>query len=49
MSETTASQSEGHVETPTGVIFWIAIVFSAFQLYTAAFSPISSQVVVLCC
>ncbi|MFT6589178.1 MAG: TRAP transporter 4TM/12TM fusion protein [Rhodoferax sp.] len=28
-----------------GVIFWIAIAFSAFQIYTAAFSPLSSQVV----
>lgn len=49
MSETTSIQSEdqsdGHTASLTGVIFWIAIVFSAFQLYTAAFSPISSQVV----
>src|SRR5690554_5440956 len=27
------------------VVFWIAVVFSAFQVYTAAFSPLSSQVV----
>lgn len=27
------------------VIFWIAVAFSTFQVYTAAFSPISSQVV----
>ena len=26
------------------VVFWIAVCFSAFQVYTAAFSPISSQV-----
>ncbi len=26
-------------------IFWVAVVFSSFQVYTAAFSPISSQVV----
>lgn len=25
-------------------VFWIAVLFSAFQIYTAAFSPISSQV-----
>lgn len=29
----------------TGAIFWIAIAFSFFQLITAAFSPLSSQVV----
>ncbi len=29
----------------TGPLFWIAILFSSFQLVTAAFSPISSQVV----
>ncbi len=29
----------------TGALFWIAIAFSGFQLVTAAFSPISSQVV----
>src|SRR5690554_7357015 len=27
------------------VVFWIAVAFSAFQVYTAAFSPLSSQVV----
>lgn len=26
-------------------IFWVAVLFSVFQVYTAAFSPISSQVV----
>ncbi len=29
----------------TGALFWIAIAFSCFQLITAAFSPLSSQVV----
>jgi TRAP transporter 4TM/12TM fusion protein len=29
----------------SGVIFWIALAFSSFQLWTAAFSPLSSQVV----
>jgi TRAP transporter 4TM/12TM fusion protein len=29
----------------TGIIFWIALAFSSFQLWTAAFSPLSSQVV----
>jgi TRAP transporter 4TM/12TM fusion protein len=28
-----------------GAIFWIAIAFSTFQIYTAAFSPLTSQVV----
>lgn len=31
-------------ELPTA-IFWIAVVFSCFQVWTAAFSPISSQIV----
>lgn len=26
-------------------VFWIAVIFSSFQIYTAAFSPLSSQVV----
>ena len=35
-----------HKSAPlSGVLFWIAIAFSSFQLITAAFSPISSQVV----
>ncbi len=29
----------------TRAVFWIAIAFSLFQVYTAAFSPLSSQVV----
>jgi hypothetical protein len=37
MSETTASQSEG---TPTGVIFWIAIVFSAFSSTPPPSAPV---------
>ncbi|MBU2410241.1 MAG: hypothetical protein KKC79_16520, partial [Gammaproteobacteria bacterium] len=28
-----------------GALFWIAVVFSAFQIATAAFSPLSSSVV----
>lgn len=28
-----------------GILFWIALAFSSFQLWTAAFSPLSSQVV----
>ncbi|MDR3367683.1 TRAP transporter permease [Rhodoferax sp.] len=34
-----------HTDTLSRPIFWIALVFSSFQLFTAAFSPLSSQVV----
>jgi len=37
-------QPGGKLELSTGV-FWVAIAFSSFQVYTAAFSPLSSQVV----
>ncbi len=37
-------QPGGRLELPRAV-FWIAIAFSSFQIYTAAFSPLSSQVV----
>ncbi len=37
--------TEPHDEGLRGAIFWIALAFSAFQIYTAAFSPLSSQVV----
>lgn len=33
------------VEIFTRSVFWVAVIFSAFQIYTAAFSPLSSQVV----
>jgi TRAP transporter 4TM/12TM fusion protein len=39
-----AASSPRHPELP-GLTFWIALAFSAFQLITAAFSPLSSQVV----
>src|SRR5699024_11927852 len=26
-------------------IFWVAVIFSSYQIYTAAFSPMSSQVI----
>ncbi|MBK5205737.1 MAG: TRAP transporter permease, partial [Polaromonas sp.] len=40
------SDSDDSHSTPlSGAIFWIAIAFSSFQLLTAAFSPLSSQVV----
>ncbi|GAA6140624.1 TRAP transporter permease [Hydrogenophaga sp. 5NK40-0174] len=41
-------ESPSHQHTPDidrGLIFWIAIAFSCFQIVTAAFSPMSSQVV----
>ena len=37
-------QPGGRLDLPRAV-FWIAVVFSSFQIYTAAFSPLSSQVV----
>jgi TRAP transporter 4TM/12TM fusion protein len=41
MSDTDTS----HDQPLRGAIFWIALAFSSFQLWTAAFSPLSSQVV----
>ena len=37
--------SEQHSSPFTGALFWVAIVFSVFQIVTAAFSPLSSSVV----
>jgi TRAP transporter 4TM/12TM fusion protein len=36
---------EEHAPSFVGALFWIAIVFSTFQIVTAAYSPISSTVV----
>ena len=36
---------EPQVKTMGRAIFWVALLFSSFQLITAAFSPLSSQVV----
>ncbi len=36
---------ESHAPAFAGALFWIAIVFSAFQIVTAAFSPLSSSIV----
>lgn len=39
------SESESQPIVQFGrAIFWVAVLFSSFQIYTAAFSPISSQV-----
>lgn len=39
-------QIEAHVGPPfSGLLFYVAIAFSAFQLVTAAFSPLSSDIV----
>ncbi|MFA5520823.1 MAG: TRAP transporter permease [Castellaniella sp.] len=38
------SQDPATIPLPR-IVFWIAVAFSSFQVYTAAFSPISSQVV----
>lgn len=37
--------TEDHTPPFVGVLFWVAIVFSTFQIITAAFSPLSSTVV----
>jgi len=39
------NQAQAHTNGAQSAIFWIAIAFSSFQLVTAAFSPLSSQVV----
>ena len=39
-------QIEAHAGPPfAGLLFWVAIAFSTFQLVTAAFSPLSSDIV----
>jgi TRAP transporter 4TM/12TM fusion protein len=37
--------AEDHAPAFAGALFWVAIVFSVFQIVTAAFSPLSSSVV----
>jgi TRAP transporter 4TM/12TM fusion protein len=37
--------AEEHAPAFAGALFWVAIVFSVFQIVTAAFSPLSSSVV----
>ncbi len=37
--------TESHTPAFAGALFWVAIVFSTFQIITAAFSPLSSTVV----
>jgi TRAP transporter 4TM/12TM fusion protein len=39
------AQDDAHPLQMRGAIWWIALLFSSFQLVTAAFSPLSSQVV----
>ena len=43
-SAPTGTPEEHHSEL-TGAIFWVAILFSAFQIWMAAFHPFSSQVI----
>ncbi len=38
-------QEPGHAGGFSGALFWIAVIFSTFQIVTAAFSPLSSSVV----
>ena len=37
--------SDEHAPAFAGALFWVAVVFSVFQIVTAAFSPLSSSVV----
>ena len=37
--------TESHAPAFAGALFWVAIVFSTFQIITAAFSPLSSSIV----
>ncbi|MCB2003738.1 MAG: TRAP transporter permease [Burkholderiaceae bacterium] len=37
--------TESHAPAFAGALFWVAIVFSVFQIVTAAFSPLSSSIV----
>lgn len=45
MSTPSAQATDQPFEDMPRVVFWIAVAFSCFQVYTAAFSPLSSQVV----
>ncbi|MBA4264966.1 MAG: C4-dicarboxylate ABC transporter [Comamonadaceae bacterium] len=42
---TPATDPDEHRSALTGAIFWVAITFSAFQIWMAAFHPFSSQVI----
>jgi TRAP transporter 4TM/12TM fusion protein len=39
------SAADDHAPGFSGALFWVAVVFSVFQIVTAAFSPLSSSVV----
>src|SRR5690625_3651262 len=45
MTTPTAAVTDTQAQPLPRAIFWIAVAFSSFQVYTAAFSPLSSQVV----
>ena len=40
-----APAADEHAAPFVGLLFWVAVVFSVFQIVTAAFSPLSSSVV----
>ena len=44
-SSAPTSTPDEHRSELTGAIFWVAILFSAFQIWMAAFHPFSSQVI----
>jgi len=45
MNTATAPQDSGHRAELAGAIFWIALCFSAYQLWMSSFHPLSSQVI----
>jgi len=45
MTIATAPQDSGHRAQLAGAIFWIALLFSAYQLWMSSFHPLSSQVI----
>lgn len=44
-TQATASAPDQPFQDMPRIVFWIAVAFSCFQVYTASFSPLSSQVV----
>ncbi|WP_296494600.1 TRAP transporter permease [Rhodoferax sp.] len=45
MNEPSTDSEDRSLEPPSGAIFWVAIFFSSYQLWMAAFHPLSSLVI----
>jgi TRAP transporter 4TM/12TM fusion protein len=45
LANATLHATEEHAPSFVGALFWVAVLFSVFQIVTAAYSPISSSVV----